>query len=88
MTTDARQLVQALREPASAQELRPADWTALIATARAESLMGSLAYRLEGFPLAEDVQRLLEDEPTVRTRSAPLPAFAGTGAASRPLVRN
>ena len=53
----ARLLVQALRDPAS---LPPdCDWTALIAAARAEQLVGSLAFRLEGQEVPERVERLL-----------------------------
>lgn len=53
----ARLLVQALRYPAS---LRPnCDWTGLIAAARVEQLVGSLAYRLEGHEVPERVGRLL-----------------------------
>ena len=57
---DARLLVRALREPGSVAGLDPADWTALISTARAESLMGSLAYRLRNLPVPEAVERMLE----------------------------
>ncbi len=53
----ARLLVRALRDPAS---LRPdCDWTGLIAAARAEQLVGSLAFRLEGHEMPERVGRLL-----------------------------
>ncbi len=58
---DARLLVRALREPASVHKLPEWDWTELIAVARAESLMGSLAYRLEGLPLPPKVERILDD---------------------------
>lgn len=58
---DARLLVQTLRDPVSAGRLRDADWTPLIALARAESLMGSLAYRLEGQQLPAKAERLMED---------------------------
>lgn len=37
------------------------DWTGLIAAARAESLIGSLACRLEGRELPEAVERMMED---------------------------
>jgi hypothetical protein len=48
-------LVRALREPAS---LRPdSDWTGLISAARAEQLIGSLAFRLQGQELPERVER-------------------------------
>jgi hypothetical protein len=50
-------LVRALRDPAS---LRPdCDWTGLISAARAEQLIGTLAFRLEGQELPERVARLL-----------------------------
>ncbi len=58
---DALLLVQALREPASVAALPERDWTALIAVARAESLMGSLAYRVEGTDLPPRLEGLLED---------------------------
>ena len=58
---DARLLVQALREPASVAGLPERHWTALISVARAESLVGSLAYRLEGIALPAKVERILED---------------------------
>lgn len=54
----ARLLVQALREPG---HLADVDWTALISTARAEQLAGSLADRLHGRSLPQGAQRLLED---------------------------
>jgi hypothetical protein len=50
-------LVRALREPASVAE--GCDWTALISAARAEQLIGTLAFRLEGVALPERVERLL-----------------------------
>ena len=58
---DARRLVEALREPVSVTSLPERDWTALIAIARAESLIGSLAYRLEGMALPAKVERILDD---------------------------
>ena len=58
---DARSLVQALREPESMAGLPERDWTALIAVARAESLIGSLAYRLQGMRLPAKVEPILED---------------------------
>ena len=58
---DARRLVEALREPASAAGLPERDWTPLIALARAESLIGSLAYRLQDTALPAKVERILED---------------------------
>ena len=53
----ARLLVEALRDPASLPA--DCDWTALIAAARAEQLIGSLAFRLEGLAVPDRVERLL-----------------------------
>jgi hypothetical protein len=50
-------LVRALRDPASVQGC---DWDALISAARAEQLVGSLAFRLEGLPVPPRVARILE----------------------------
>jgi len=55
---DARTLVRLLAEPASFEKV--ADWTPVIALARAESLIGSLAWRLEGLDLPGRVASLLE----------------------------
>jgi len=52
----ARLLVQTLRDPAGVREV---DWNALIAAARAEQLIGSLAFRLEGRALPPRVEALL-----------------------------
>jgi hypothetical protein len=57
----SRLLVRILRDPASAEALAPREWTALITAARAEKLLGSLAFRLEGAPLPGKVERLLDD---------------------------
>jgi hypothetical protein len=54
-------LVAALREPRSAERLHADEWTSLFSLARAESLMGSLAYRLQGLALPETAELLLED---------------------------
>lgn len=54
----ARLLVQALREPGSVEN---ADWPALIAAARAEQLLGSLAFRLGEQDVPAPVARILED---------------------------
>ncbi len=59
--TDARLLVRLLAEPSAAARLGPADWTGLIAMARAELLLGSLAFRLEGLDLPPEVAGLLAD---------------------------
>ncbi|HEY5713155.1 MAG TPA: nucleotidyltransferase family protein [Allosphingosinicella sp.] len=52
-----RLLVAALRDPAG---VRDCDWTALIGVARAEQLIGSLAYRLAGQAVPTRVERLFE----------------------------
>ncbi len=57
----ARLVVAALLDPASTARLDPAGWTATIAAARAESLLGSLAHRLEGLPQPAIVAALLAD---------------------------
>jgi hypothetical protein len=54
---DARLLTRLLADPALAGQV--ADWTALISLARAESLIGSLAARLEGADLPPEVSGLL-----------------------------
>jgi hypothetical protein len=54
----AAQLVRVLAEPAGAADVR--DWTSLIAVARAESLIGSLAFRLKGLTLPPKVEAILE----------------------------
>jgi hypothetical protein len=55
---DARPLVRLLADPAFAGQVK--DWTSLIALARSESLVGSLAWRLEGIALPPRVEALLE----------------------------
>jgi hypothetical protein len=55
---DARLLVRLLADPSAAAAVR--DWTSLIALARAESLIGSLAWRLKGLALPPPVEALLE----------------------------
>lgn len=52
----AGHLARVLRDPEAAQGC---DWTALIAAARAEQLIGSLAFRLAGQPAPERVEQLL-----------------------------
>jgi hypothetical protein len=54
----ARSLVRLLADPARAAEV--SDWTSLIALARSESLIGSLAWRLRGMELPSPVEALLE----------------------------
>ena len=56
----ARLLVRALAEPSGVDSLGEGEWTALIAVARAESLIGSLAYRTEGEKLPSNVQAIFE----------------------------
>jgi hypothetical protein len=55
---DARQLVRLLAAPDRAGEI--ADWTGLIAAARAESLLGTLALRLAGRGLPDGVEAILD----------------------------
>jgi hypothetical protein len=52
----ARRLVRALRDPDSAGQ---GDWNGLIAAARAEQLIGSLAYRLDGRAVPAKVESIL-----------------------------
>lgn len=59
--TDAAILVRALREPASTAALDARGWTALLAIARAEQLIGTLAHRLDGLPVPPAAGRVLED---------------------------
>ena len=54
---DAKLLVRALRDP---DRLGGCDWSALISAARAEQLIGSLAFRLEGRDLPPRVAAILE----------------------------
>ena len=59
--TDARVLVAALRDPASVLALDAAGWTALLAIARAEQLIGTLAARTAGLPIPAAPARILAD---------------------------
>ena len=59
--TAARLVAAALVDPVSTAGLAPAEWTGLIAAARAESLLGSLAHRLAGSPQPPVVAALLAD---------------------------
>lgn len=56
-----RLLASVLRDPGAARSLKPADWNALFAAARAELLFGSLAVRLEGADVPDDVRPILAD---------------------------
>ena len=58
---DARLLVAALADPASVVALDAAGWTALIAMARAEQLVGTLAWRIAGLPVPPAVATILAD---------------------------
>lgn len=55
---DARLLARLLADPAGARQVE--DWTSLIALARAESLIGSLAWRLRGLELPPRVEAMFE----------------------------
>lgn len=61
LTADGWLLAGALRDPASTAALDSEGWTALIAIARAEQLIGSLAHRLEGLPIPPAAARILAD---------------------------
>ncbi|PKP92122.1 MAG: hypothetical protein CVT77_09885 [Alphaproteobacteria bacterium HGW-Alphaproteobacteria-16] len=54
-------LVRALRDPVSVVGLDADQWTALLAAARAEQLIGSLAFRLDGIPIPAAARRVLDD---------------------------
>ena len=58
---DARLLAAALRDPGTTAVLDGAGWTALIAMARAEQMIGTLAHRLRGLAVPPPVARLLAD---------------------------
>lgn len=56
---NARLLTRVLADPGRISEVR--DWTSLLCTARAESLLGSLAFRLVDAPMPAKVASILED---------------------------
>lgn len=58
---NAMPLVRALRDPASTAGLDREGWNALIAMARAERLIGTLAVRLEGLDVPDAVRPILAD---------------------------
>lgn len=60
MAATAR-LVAALRDPASTATLDAGEWTALIAVARAEQLIGTLAWRVRGLAKPGAAARILDD---------------------------
>ncbi|HSI19227.1 MAG TPA: nucleotidyltransferase family protein [Sphingomonas sp.] len=59
--SDGRLLARVLRTPGNALGLDAAGWTALIAIARAEQMIGTLASRLDGLAVPGDVARILAD---------------------------
>ncbi|MFA6114368.1 MAG: nucleotidyltransferase family protein [Sphingomonas sp.] len=59
--TDGWLLARALRTPDSILTLDAEGWTALIATARAEQMIGTLAHRLDGLRVPQTAARLLAD---------------------------
>ncbi len=61
MIGDAMVLVAALRDPATTRALDAHGWTALIAMARAEQLIGTLAHRLSAEPVPTQVSEILDD---------------------------
>ncbi|WP_157218742.1 nucleotidyltransferase domain-containing protein [Flavisphingomonas formosensis] len=58
---EAALLVRLLADPAEARAVPPAAWTGLLAAARAEQLIGTLACRLDGLDLPDPVLALLRD---------------------------
>jgi hypothetical protein len=64
MTSNALLLVAALRNPASTRTLDGSGWTALLAMARAEQLIGTLAHRLSGEAVPDRVAQILSDAQT------------------------
>ncbi|RJF85559.1 nucleotidyltransferase family protein [Sphingomonas cavernae] len=58
---DALSLARALCDPGSVGRLDARGWTALIAAARAEQLIGTLAYRLKGLAIPDAAERVLAD---------------------------
>ncbi|MBB5710539.1 nucleotidyltransferase domain-containing protein [Sphingomonas xinjiangensis] len=61
IVSDGLLLAGALRDPMSTTILDSKDWNALLAIARAEQLIGSLAWRLHGVEVPVPVTRILED---------------------------
>ena len=59
--TDGWLLARALRDPASTRALDAAGWTTLLAIARAEQMIGTLAHRLEHSRKPPAVTRILAD---------------------------
>src|SRR5688572_28146606 len=59
--TGAEMLVRALRDPHWAERLDTGQWTMLVCAARAEVLLGALAYRLAEVRLPAHVAAILDD---------------------------
>jgi hypothetical protein len=59
--SDARLLARALADPVSVVGLDADGWTALLAMARAEQLIGTLALRLDGLAMPDAVAAILAD---------------------------
>ncbi len=66
----ARLLVDALRDPATVAALDGAGWNGLIAAARAERLIGTLTYRLEGQSLPAAILPIMADARAEAEREA------------------
>jgi len=66
----ARPLVHALRDPATVSGLDASGWNALIAMARAERLIGTLAHRIGDRPVPQAVRAILTDVLTDAEREA------------------
>ncbi len=64
VVTDARMLARALADPASVVGLDVKRWTALLAMARAEQLIGTLALLLDGLAMPAAVKTILADART------------------------
>lgn len=64
MSHDAELLANALCDSASVAALDAHGWTSLLTIARAELLIGTLAYRLDGLPMPEPVARILAEART------------------------
>ena len=63
-------LAQALRRPGEVLALDAEGWTTLIAIARAEQMIGTLAHRLDGLAVPNAVARLLADGAELDQRDA------------------
>jgi hypothetical protein len=59
--SDGWLLARVLRTPTGALALDAAGWTALLAIARAEQMIGTLAARLDGLALPDTAARILAD---------------------------